>query len=110
MIAHTVDIPATDIGYSLTTLLTTAGAQLPVNRRIASIKLQWENNVAFIVPLAGAITTTTGTTPDVYGFRLDTNTRVFEEMNHPANQLSLDDIILAADTASTKVHVFAYTV
>lgn len=110
LIAATLTIPAVDTGYTLETLLNTAGAALPVSGRVAALRLQWENNIAFIVPNAGTITTTTGTTPDQYGFRLDTNTRVFEETRHETNSISLQEIVLAADTASTKVHVFAYSI
>ena len=108
MFANIVTIPAADTGYTLTTLLTTAGADLPSVRRVACIKITMITGASYLVPLTGTIVTTVGDTPDQYGFDFAA-AGTFFEMAYPSNNISLDDIILAGDALAT-LAVYGYAI
>lgn len=106
MIAATVNLAAVDTGYNLYTLLN--NTKLPI--RCTELVLQWENNIVYVVPVAGTITTTTGTVPDQYGALIDTTTRVLQlGPQSNGNGISLQDVIVAASAANTVLHVLAYS-
>ena len=113
MINYSLNIPSTDTGYALTTLLLTALGQVPynsLNLHATEVHLRWENNIVYLVPVPGTITTTTGTVPDHYGELLDTTNRVVVlGPQSVGNPLALQDIVVAASANDTKLHLLAYT-
>lgn len=109
-IAHTLTLPAANTGYSIATLLTTAGIPLPYSGRVSGIKIEMDSHDIFFVAEEGAYAHTSNV-PDSYGYRLNsTKKSEFEASQHPANQISLGDIIVGSGTAEAKVHVWAYCV
>lgn len=100
-----------DKSESLQTLLTSAGVQLPESRRVAGIKLQATNHDIYLVDREMATYPMTANVPNSFGYKiLSANGHSFEESQHPANQISLADIILVSGGADAKVNVWAYTV
>ena len=109
-IAHTLTLPAANTGYSIATLLTAAGIPLPYSGRVSGIKISMHDHDIFFVHEEGAYAHTNNE-PDSYGFRLtSTKKSEFEESQHPANQISLGDVIVGSGTSEAKVHVWAYCV
>jgi len=96
---------------SLETLLTDAGVILPESRRVAGIKLQATGHNIYLVDREMATYPMTANVPNSYGYKIPSSDgHSFEESQHPANQLSLADIIVVSGGADAKLHVWAYNV
>ncbi len=120
LLARTLTIPAVDTGYTLRTLLISAGVtrlsgeNAPV--RCASVTIQLdgaETDNVYFVENPGTIVTTVGNVPDQYGYLLSTTaasiyTTFQESTRQNTNTLSLDEIVLATDAANTVVHAWIY--
>lgn len=113
IIAHVVTIPADDTGYSLRTLLETAGVSFAEGRspRFATLKIsQISTNVdsLFVLPATGAYTPTSGHIPPNYGWNFSTNGGLWE-MQLAVNAIGVDDIVLGGAQNET-ASIFMYTV
>lgn len=126
VISATLTIPNDDTGYTLRELLELANISLlaanqplnaiPATYRVAGIKLQAdkdETDNVYIVPTKGALAVTAHV-PNNYGYIISTAgslySSFYEETRQGNNNLSLDEIILAADADNTLIHLWAYTV
>lgn len=96
---------------SLATLLTAAGKPLPESRRVAGIKLSASNHDIYLVDRELAVVPMTSNVPNSYGYKISSgHGNTFEESQHPANQISLSDLIVVSAGADAKLHVWAYCV
>lgn len=111
IISATVTLTNADTGYSLLALLQAiTNIELPTSSRVASLKIQRDDTDLYLVPLASATAySAAGGVPAQFGWKI-TSTISFEEINHPANQISLADINMGCGTAGKKAHIWAYTV
>lgn len=96
---------------SVESLLLAAGVPLPESRRVAGIKLQAINHDIYLVDREMATYPMTANVPNSFGYKiLSANGHSFEESQHPANQISLGDIIVVSGGADAKLNIWAYTV
>ena len=110
IISRTLTLTNADQGYSLATLLTAAGVPLPESRRVAGVKIQASSHDCYLVDKEGAIAMT-AKVPNSFGYRIEkTYATTFEESQHPANQISLADLIVVSGDPGAKIHVWAYNV
>ena len=110
IISTTITLPVAGTAYSVATRLAAKGVQIPLTGRVAGIKLQASNKDVYFVDHEGPVTMQANVPVD-FGYKLKSNHgETFEESQHPANQISLGDIILVAGENDGFVHVWAYTV
>lgn len=96
---------------SVASLLQAAGVVLPASGRVAGIKLQASNHDIYLVNREMADFPMANNVPTSYGYKIpSSHGDTFEESQHPANQISLGDIIAVSAGANAKLHVWAYTV
>lgn len=94
---------------SIASLLAAANIPLPASGRVAGIKLQASDHDLYLVDKEGAVAMTANV-PNKYGYKITSgNQSTFEESQHPANQISLGDIIVVSPN-NGKVHIWAYCV
>ena len=109
-IAKRLTLPVAGQAQSLETLLKAAGVALPYSGRVSGIKLQADDQDIFLVPTEGTYTIVGGVPTD-FGYKLKKNhVDAFEESQHPANQISLGDIVVVGGVNDSHFHVWAYTV
>lgn len=111
IICRTLNLTTANQSQSLATLLTAAGVALPQSQRVAGVKLSASGHDLYIVDREMAVYPMTNNVPNSYGFKIQSgHASVFEESQHPANQISLSDIVVVSDSANAKLHLWAYCV
>lgn len=100
VIARLVVLPANSTGYSLRTLLGTAGVLFTEGRpvRFAQVKIAQVGNTAnsgFVVETAGAYTPSSGVIPPNHGWNFVEQEPLAFELKSDFNCFGVDEIILA---------------